>query len=89
MDNPMSVCENTMSRYVSHWDLKDIVRKPPFEDVDVDTTIHDPIYLVDYEHVFYLVMESLCAYTYIYIYKLIYMYIHFKINLYLSIFIYM
>ena len=81
-ENPVSVCENIVNGYVSHWDLKEIVRKPPFEDID----IHEPIYLVDYEHISNLVMVGFCAY--IHIYKLIYMYIHFKTNLYLSIFLY-
>ena len=81
-DNPMSACENTMNGYVSHCDLKEIIRKPLFEDAHIDINIHDPIYLADYERISDLLMAGLCAY--IHIYKLIYMYIHFKINLYLS-----
>ena len=85
-DNRVSACENIVNGYVSHCDLKEIVRKPPFEDANIDIDIHDPIYSVDYERIFDLVMAGLCAY--IHIYKLIYMYIHFKTNLYLSIFLY-
>ena len=66
MYNPMSVCENIVSGYVSHWDLKDIVRKPPFEDADIDIDIHDPIYSADYECVSNLVMAGLW-HMYIYI----------------------
>jgi hypothetical protein len=84
-DNLVSACENIGNGYVSHWDLKEIVRKPPFEDVDIDIDIHDPVYLADYERISDLVMAGLCAY--IHIYKLIYMYICFKINLYLSFYI--
>ena len=40
-DNPVSVCEHIVKGYVSHWDLKEIIRKPPFEDVDIDIDIHD------------------------------------------------
>ena len=56
-DNPVSECENIVNGYVSHWDSKEIVRKPPFEDADID--IHDPIYSTDYERVFDLVMVGL------------------------------
>lgn len=57
----MSVCENIVNGYVSHLDLEDIVRKPPFEDadIDIDIDIHDLIYSTDYERVFYLVMTGL------------------------------
>ena len=61
-DNLVSVCENIVNGYVSHWNLKEIVRKPPFEDADIGIDIHDPVYLADYEHISDLVMPSLCAY---------------------------
>ena len=61
-ENPVSVCENIANGYVSHWNLKEIVRKPPFEDADIDIDIHDPVYSADYEHISDLVMLSLCAY---------------------------
>ena len=59
----MSECENIANGYVSYWDLKDIVRKPPFEDANID--IHDPIYSTDYEHVSNLVMAGFGICTYI------------------------
>ena len=43
-DNPVSVCENIVNGYVSHWNLKEIVRKPPFKDVDKDIHIHALVY---------------------------------------------
>lgn len=62
----MSACENIVNGYVSHWDLKEIVRKPPFEDADIDFDINDHVYSADYERISDLVMVGLCAYTHIY-----------------------
>ena len=64
-ENLVSACENIVNGYVSHWDLKEIVRKPPFEDANIDIGIHDLVYSVDYECISDLVMVGLCAYTYI------------------------
>ena len=64
-ENLVNLCENIMNGYVSHWNLKEIVRKPPFEDAVIDIDIHDPVYLANYEHISDLVMAGLCAYTYI------------------------
>ena len=62
-DNPVSACENIMNGYVSHWDLKEIVRKAPFEDADINIDkCHDPVYSANYEHISDLVMLGLCAY---------------------------
>ena len=61
-DNLVSVCENIANGYVSHWNLKEIVRKPPFEDADIDIDIHDLVYSADYERISDLVMLGLCAY---------------------------
>ena len=72
----MSVCENIVSGYFSHWDLKDIVRKPHFEDADIDIDIHDPISSVDYECVSDLVMVGLW-HMYIYMTHMYIMFIKF------------
>ena len=60
----MSACENIVNGYFSHWNLKEIVRKPPFEDTDIDIDIHDPICSADYEHISDLVMAGLHIYIY-------------------------
>ena len=64
-DNLVSACQNIVNVHISDWDLKEIVRKPPFEDADIDIDIHDPVYLADYECISDFVVECLCAYTYI------------------------
>ena len=66
-DNLVSVCENIVNGYVSHWNLNSIVKKPPFEDANIDTGIHDPIYSANYEHVSNLVIIDLCIYVYMYV----------------------
>ena len=39
--------------------IQKLVRNPYFEDVDIDIDNHDPIYSIDYEHVFYLAIARL------------------------------
>ena len=73
-ENQVSACENIVNGYVSHWDLKEIVRKLAFKDAEIDIDIHDPIYSADYDRISNLVMAGLCAYTYTYPYTYIHLY---------------
>jgi hypothetical protein len=66
-DNPLSQCENIANGYVSEWDMKELIRMPPYEDDDIDINIHDPIYSADYERVSDLVVTGTCTYMLFYL----------------------